>query len=340
MTRTLQILVLLSILPVAACDRDSRLSEYELTGSAMGTTYSVLMVDPAADLAKDDLMTRVTDTLERIENLLSTWRDESELSRFNANSTVGWIDVSHELCIAIERALEVSHQTKGAFDITVGPLVNLWGFGPTGDVIEPPPEDALLAALGIVGYQELQTRCDEPAVRKNDAAVYVDLSGWAKGHAVDELALLLDEHQVNNYLVEIGGELKVRGHNAESRKWAVAIESPSTTRREPHKVLRVTNTSVATSGDYRNYFDHNGKHYSHTIDARTGRPIEHELAAVTVVNESAAYADAMATALLVLGPAEGPRRAEELGVAAYFLIRGKTAIEEVTTPHFDLLRAS
>lgn len=340
MTRILQICVLLPIVLLAACERHSRLPEYELVGHAMGTTYSVLLVDPAVEVSKDRLEARISETLERIENLLSTWRENSELSNFNTNPVSGWIDVSIELCDAIERALEVSRQSNGAFDITVGPLVNLWGFGPHGDVSKPPEDKALLEVMSIVGYEELQTRCDEPAVRKSNGAVYVDLSGWAKGHAVDEIAVLLDEHQFADYLVEIGGEVRVRGHNAEGLKWAVAIETPSTTSRTPHSVLRVTNTSVATSGDYRNYFDHDGRHYSHTIDARTGRPITHELAAVTVVSESAAYADAMATALLVLGPAEGPRRAEELGLAAFFLIRSETSIDEVTTPHFDLLRNS
>jgi len=338
-TRLLKICTLLPALLLTACESDSRLPEYELVGEAMGTTYSVLLVDPAADVANDQLEARIDETLERIENLLSTWRDDSELSKFNANLTSGWIDVSSELCGTIEQALEVSRQSQGAFDITVGPLVNLWGFGPDGDVSEPPDDDTLLVAMNTVGYKELQTRCDEPAVRKSDGAVYVDLSGWAKGYAVDELADLLDDHQLTDYLVEIGGEIRVRGHNAEELKWAVAIETPSTTTRTPHSVLRVTNTSVATSGDYRNYFDHDGNRYSHTIDARTGRPIEHELAAVTVVSESAAYADAMATALLVLGPAEGPRRAEELGLAAFFLIRGETSVQEIATPHFELLRS-
>jgi thiamine biosynthesis lipoprotein len=193
--------------------------------------------------------------------------------------------------------------------------------------------------MAEVGYERLQTRCDAPAVNKRSGGIYVDLSAWAKGHAVDELASVLDQHHLENYLVEIGGEIKVRGHNAEGLKWAVAIETPSTTKRVPHSVLRVTNTSVATSGDYRNFFEYGGRYYSHTIDARTGRPISHSLAAVTVVNESAAYADAMATALLVLGPTDGPERAEKLGIAAYFLIRSKTGFDEVTTPGFELLRS-
>lgn len=339
MTRLLQICLLLPTLLVAACEGDTRMPEYELSGNAMGTTFNVLLVSPSERVSKDQLQARIFETLEDVEDLASTWREDSELSKFNANPASGWIATSVELCEAIAGALEVSRQSEGAFDITVGPLVNLWGFGPEGATSEPPTEDVLVAVMAEVGYERLQTRCDAPAVNKRSGGIYVDLSGWAKGHAVDELASVLDQHQLENYLVEIGGEIKVRGHNAEGLKWAVAIETPSTTKRVPHSVLRVTNTSVATSGDYRNFFEYGGRYYSHTIDARTGRPISHSLAAVTVVNESAAYADAMATALLVLGPTDGPERAEKLGIAAYFLIRSKTGFDEVTTPGFELLRS-
>ena len=340
MVRLLQICLLIPMLMLVACEGNSRLPQYELSGNAMGTTFSVLLVAPGEDFSKEQLQSNILETLEAVDRLASTWREDSELSRLNANRSSEWIDTSIELCTAIERALEISRLTDGAFDITVGPLVNLWGFGPDGDVSAPPADSALLAVMEEVGYERLKTHCDTPAVQKQNGNIYVDLSGWAKGHAVDRLAALLDEKQLKDYLVEIGGELRVRGHNAEGLKWAVAIESPSTTKRVPHSVLRVTNTSVATSGDYRNFFDHEGQHYSHTIDPRTGRPISHALAAVTVVNESAAYADALATALLVLGPTEGPERAKNLGVAAYFLIRDKTGIMEVSTPTFDSLGAS
>jgi thiamine biosynthesis lipoprotein len=340
MVRFLHTCLLLLALSLTGCDRTARLPEYELSGNALGTTFNVLLVAPAEDVSREELQSNIVATLADVDKLASTWRDDSELSMFNANPASGWIETSVEFCSAIENALEVSRLTDGAFDITVGPLVNLWGFGPGGDVSQPPGEDDLRAAKARVGYDGLETRCDKPAVQKSNRDIYVDLSGWAKGYAVDELAMLLDRHELKDYLVEIGGELRVRGHNAEGLNWAVAVETPSTTKRVPHSVLRVTNTSVATSGDYRNFFRHDGRLYSHTIDARTGRPISHALAAVTVVNESAAFADAMATALLVMGPEDGPERAKELGISAYFLIRKESSIETVTTPSFDLLRTS
>jgi thiamine biosynthesis lipoprotein len=233
--------------------------------------------------------------------------------------------------------MAISVLTDGAFDITVGPLVNLWGFGPTGSVLEPPTDAAIAAARQHVGYEKLHTDCGHSTIRKDDAALYVDLSGWAKGRAVDAVSAMLDTSGIGNYLVEIGGELRVSGHNSEQRKWAVAIEAPSTSQRVPQAVIRVTDTSVATSGDYRNYFEYGGNSYSHTIDPRTGRPVTHGLAAVTVVHPENAFADAMATALLVLGPEAGPRVAEDLGIAAYFLVRHPTEIEEIITPEFESL---
>ena len=329
--------LLFALTTFVACGR-ARLPEVELSGGTMGTTFNIVLIAPGDDVAGDRLKDSIAVTLDRIDALASTWRTDSELAVFNASSTTDWITVSGELCSLVEQALEVSRLSDGAFDITVGPLVNLWGFGPEGDVREPPGEKLIEAAMGNVGYEGLETRCSEPAIRKRRARMYVDLSGWAKGHAVDRLAELLDEYGFRDYLVEVGGELRVRGHNAENRKWAIAVEAPSTRTRKPHSVLRVTDTSVATSGDYRNYFDHDGKHYSHTIDARTGRPVEHDLAAVTVVNRSAAFADAMATALLVLGPEKGPSLAEDLGIASYFLVRNGTGIREMTTTNFELLR--
>lgn len=338
MSRWPPLCILTTVVLLAACSPDERLPEYQLSGSTMGTTYSVKLVAPGEYLNKDDLQSRIAETLAAVDKLTSTWRDDSDLSKFNVNPSTDWIDVSSEFCNAIESALAVSRATGGAFDITVGPLVNLWGFGPDGERQEPPDTAALNAVMADVGYEGVEARCDQPAVRKRSSTMYIDLSGWAKGYGVDRLAAVLDDHALKDYLVEIGGELRMRGQNAEGRNWAIAVEMPSTMTRRSQSVLRLTDTSVATSGDYRNYFEHDGRHYSHTIDARTGRPVTHDLAAVTVISDTAAFADAMATALLVLGPEAGLALAEDLGVAGYFLVRNKTGIRELSTSSFDLLR--
>ncbi|MBT8080908.1 MAG: FAD:protein FMN transferase [Gammaproteobacteria bacterium] len=328
--------LLAALLTLAGCG-DGRLEQLDLSGNALGTTFNVSIVAPPDALDIDALEGDIVATLTRIDLLASTWRGDSELSAFNENTSVDWILVSPAFCAALESTRDISEATNGAFDVTVGPLVNLWGFGPGGDVAAPPSDAEIDAARRRVGYGQLDIDCDARLVRKDHRAIYVDLSGWAKGHAVDALAALLDARGLGNYLVEIGGELRVSGHNSERRNWAIAIEAPSTSERVPHAIVRVTDTSVATSGDYRNYFEHDGARYSHTIDPRTGRPVTHDLAAVTVVHPSAAFADAMATAFLVLGPVNGPALATELDVAGYFLVRNGTNIEEIATLRFDTL---
>ncbi|MDJ0749827.1 MAG: FAD:protein FMN transferase [Woeseiaceae bacterium] len=329
-------LCLFCFVVLASCG-SGRFPQLELTGSALGTTFKVAVVDAPETLDEQTLETDIVAALAAVDDLASTWRADSELSELNANPSIDWILVSAELCDMLGRALSVSNVTDGAFDVTVGPLVNLWGFGPDGPVTELPSNDAIATTLTTVGHDKIEADCEAKLVRKDVPGLYVDLSGWAKGHAVDELAALLDRSGLENYLVEVGGEIRVKGHNKEGLNWAVAVEAPLMSERAPHAVLRVTNTSVATSGDYRNYFEYDSSYYSHTIDARTGRPVTHNLAAVTVVNPSAAYADAMATALLVLGPDAGPSRAEELGIAAYFLVREMTGIREITTTEFERL---
>ena len=320
---------------LAACDRDTEHVTHELNGNTMGTTFSVLLVAPPVSVSLDSLQSEITATLERIEDIASTYRETSELSKFNAHSSTDWIDASAEFCDLIYQALSVSRETAGAFDITVGALVNLWGFGPDPAVDKPPSPEQIDFALQHVGYRGLQTDCAQPAIRKSAAMMYVDLSAWAKGYAVDQLAGLLDLNGLENYLIEIGGELRARGYNAEERKFAIALETPVPEHSNEYSIIRLSDAGVATSGDYRNYFESDGQRYSHTIDPRSGRPISHELASVTVVNDSTAYADAMATALLVLGPADGLALAEDLGIAAFFSIRTNLGIETFSSSAYS-----
>ena len=327
-------LLLLPVILLAACG-DGRLAQIDLVGEALGTTFKVSVVEPAAALDTSALEADILSALARVDALASTWRDDSELAALNASDSTDWIEVSDAFCSALEDSWAVSRTSGGAFDATIGPLVNLWGFGPNGRVVVPPTAAAIDEAMQHVGYDKLELDCDNARVRKSDPQVYVDLSGWAKGYAVDEVAEVLVDRQLANFLVEVGGEMRVSGHNSEARKWAVAIEAPSTSQRVPQSIIRITDTGVATSGDYRNYFEYDGVTYSHTVDPRTGRPVTHDLAAVTVLQASAAFADAMATALLVLGPNEGPELAEHLGIAAYFLIRAESGIEEITTNTFE-----
>ena len=332
-TSFLIFLVPLSVL--AACG-DQRVAEYQLSGSTMGTSFSVAVVTELV-FDRQQLQAQIVATLENVEQRMSTYRRNSELSQFNYSSSTDWTPVSRELCEAVGDAIEIGHLTDGAFDITVGPLVNLWGFGPDDSRKEPPSAEAIDAAMLATGREYLHADCEVPAIRKDRAKLYIDLSAYAKGLAADDIAALLDSENIANYLVEIGGDLRARGHNANNAKWRIAIERPDQPGNAVEKIIHVHDLSVATSGDYRNFFEFEGRRYSHTIDPRTGRPVTHNLASVTVLGESAAFADAMATAMMVLGPEAGMALAEREGIAADLLLRDGGTITEHMSSKFKSL---
>jgi thiamine biosynthesis lipoprotein len=329
-------LLLVTSLALAACARGT--AEFSLSGETMGTDYSVKIAANSVDMKR--VKGQVEATLDAVDAMLSTYRPESELSRFNADSTTEWHTVSGEFCAKVEQALSVSKMTDGAFDITVGPLVNLWGFGPDAQTDEPPSDEDIAAAEAVVGYHRLHADCAIPALKKDVPDLYIDMSGLGKGYAADRVAEKLDEDGLTNYLIEVGGELRLRGTNRHGDKWAIGIEAPLYDRREPYAVVHLTDTAVATSGDYRNYFESGGVHYQHIIDTRTGRPVTHSMASVTVVDGDGSRADALATGLLVLGPDRGMQLAKTQGLAVLFLMRDEGRITEMSSPAFERLRST
>jgi thiamine biosynthesis lipoprotein len=222
----------------------------------------------------------------------------------------------------------------GAFDITVGPLVNLWGFGPDPMLFVAPDAVLIRQTLTKIGYQKLLFDDQNQRVKKIEVSLYLDLSAIAKGYAVDKVGALLEEYGISHYMVEIGGELRLKGHNIKQKPWRIAIEKPSSEQRVIQKVLPLSNISLATSGDYRNFFESEGVRFSHTIDPRSGSPIRHDLASVTVLSETTMKADALATALMVLGDEEGGRMAERENIAALFIIKTKDGFTEKASSSF------
>jgi thiamine biosynthesis lipoprotein len=323
----------------SGCGSDSdRLAEHVLAGETMGTTFSVKIVQQG-DLADKELIRqRISDSLAALDQALSTYKADSNLSEFNRASSTNWVTVSQELCDVVDAAQLISRMTNGAFDITVGPLVNLWGFGPSGDRSGPPDAESITAAKANVGHRHLETDCDQPALRKKVPDLYVDLSGFAKGHAVDRIAEILDEFTAASYLVEIGGEVRMKGHNAKGVPWAIAVEKPLDDSRSVQSIVQLTDSAMATSGDYRNFFEWEGTRYSHTIDPATGYPVAHSGAAVTVIADSTARADGLATALLVLGPDKGMTLADRHAIAAYFLVRDNGNFEERMSSTFASMK--
>ncbi|MBT1444687.1 FAD:protein FMN transferase [Shewanella sp. JM162201] len=270
-----------------------------LSGSTMGTTYNIKVVPvPGLPDAKA-LQAEIDVALERVNDQMSTYRPDSELSRFNQLSPEQGIEVSADTVKVIEEGMRLHRMTGGALDITLGPLVNIWGFGPDKRPTHSPTDAEIAAAKLRTGIEHISI--EGLKLTKHNAELYVDLSSIAKGFGVDVIAELLEKYHPSGYLVEIGGELRVKGTKADGSAWRIAIEKPVTDGRAVSEVVEPGTMGMATSGDYRNYFEENGKRFSHLIDPRTGYPIAHTLASVTVLHPSCMTADGLATAMMVLG---------------------------------------
>lgn len=300
----------------------------------MGTTWSVKLAELPRGVAAEELQSEIDALLELVNDQMSTYRPGSELSRFNSAQTTEWFPVSAETASTVTRAIEIGRRADGALDVTVGPLVDLWGFGSDPRPGRVPSVDELSAAREIAGLDRLQARLDPPALRKADPRMRVDLSAIAKGDGVDRVGALLDARGLSAWLVEIGGEMSARGRKRSDDPWTIAIEKPISEGRAIATVLPLEDLALATSGDYRNFFEENGIRYSHTIDPRTGAPIRHGLASVSVFAATCRDADGWATALDVLGPDQGYDRAVEEDLAALFFVREAGGFREIATPAY------
>ena len=299
-------------------------------GPTMGTTYHVRFVQPnAAKIGVEQLQNDVEKMLREVDAQMSTYREDSELSRFNRAPADEWFPVSAATAHVVDAAQEISRKTDGALDVTMGPLLRLWRFGPDDagattarrDFTEP-SEGLLEEIRGKTGYKKLQARTDPPALRKLAEGIEVDLSSIAPGYAVDRMAEIMSSHGIENFMVEIGGEVRAAGHREDGKPWRVAIERPLLKRREMQVALPLVDAAISTAGDYRKYFEHEGRRYSHIIDPAAGRPVQHHLASVTVLADTCLEADGWDTALLVMGPERGFRFADQNGIAALFISRG------------------
>lgn len=302
----------------------------------MGTTYSVKYRHGPDAPPLQVIQTEVDALLTGINQTMSTYDPESELSRVNRMRTTDWVPVSASLLAVLKTALEIGAQSEGAFDITVGPLVDLWGFGPGFHPDRIPLEADIAAARARGGPDKLTL--GETAIRKHRPDVFLDLSGIAKGYGVDRIGELLTAHGIEHYMVEIGGEVRVRGLNASDTPWRIAIEKPLPGERSIQGVLGLSDIALATSGDYRNFFEIAGRRYSHTIDPATGRPVDHHLVSVTVLADTSMRADAWATAFMVLGPERGMTIAERIGLPVLFIIERDGQFEERVCCAFERYR--
>ena len=301
----------------------------------MGTSFSVKASQLPEGFKVSRLEKLINRRLDEIDQRMSTFISDSEVSLINSSRNTGATFINPELEKVLLVAQEISVLTEGAFDITVGPLVNLWGFGPDKTNNQAPKAEAIQQALKSVGYQKLVINTRVVTLRKTLPSIAIDLSALAKGYAVDEVAEVLDQQGITDYLVEIGGELHLKGKNLQGENWRIAVEKPNEEKRELQTVLSLTDIAMATSGDYRNYFEQDGQRFAHTLDPRTGYPITHKLASVTVLSDTTMKADAWATALMVLGPEQGYNIAEQQNLAVLFIIKTDQGFIERETPLFS-----
>ena len=327
----MRLITLISLLFIifasSACDSNSQKkiingnSKIALFGKTMGTSYNIAIIHPEKlNIDKDLLQSNIDSLLKHLNQQVSTYIKESQISQFNQFKSTEWIVIDKEFYSILQAAHKISEISDGAYDATISPLIDLWGFG-TKNLEKPPSETQVKSAMTNIGHQMLKFNSATHAIKKTNPNVRIDLSGIAKGYAVDIISNFLKDQGLENHLVEIGGELKANGFNQNNKKWRIAIEQPDLNINIAEHGIHITNQAIATSGDYRNYYIENGIRLSHIIDPKTGYPIAHKLASISVLHESAMYADGYATAILVLGETAGKVFAKEQNLDVFMVIR-------------------
>jgi thiamine biosynthesis lipoprotein len=303
----------------------------KIKGYTMGTGYSV-MWPSISNVQAEIVQQKIEAELVKINQQMSTYDSNSEISQFNQASAPFTQTISPEFADVLNLSLEIHSLSQGYFDISVGPLVNLWGFGPDKLTKLAPSEEQIQQAQSQIGLDVISL---EGLRLSKLANRYLDLSAIAKGFAVDEVANLIEGLGIESYLVEIGGEIRVKGQKPEGLSWKVAVEAPDFSERRVQKILPLKDVAMATSGDYRNYFEDKGQRFSHSIDPFTAKPVKHKLASVTIIDEHCARADALATAMLVMGEQKAKEFAVQKGIKAYLIVREEHSFTEYLSPTFE-----
>lgn len=321
---------LVALLLLSGCEKSVEL--VHLSGPTMGTTYNIKYTQQVGIPSSSVLQVEIDRLLEEVNDQMSTYRESSELSRFNRYSGNDPFSVSEQTAIVVQEAIRLNELTLGALDVTVGPLVNLWGFGPEARRDVVPSEEALAQRKAKTGIVHLSV--EGHTLRKDIPDLYVDLSTIAKGWGVDVIANYIESQGVENYMVEIGGEIRLKGLNREGVPWRIAIEKPATEERTVQEIIEPGEMAIATSGDYRNYFERDGVRYSHIIDPKTGYPINNYVVSVTVFDKSSMTADGLATGLMVLGEEKGMAIAELNQIPVLMIVKTEDGFKERVSSAF------
>lgn len=337
-----RVLIILFALAAISCARPPEI--IDLSGQTMGTRYTIKIVDHEGTFERSDLQAEVDATLEAVNARFSNWDPNSEVSRFNAAQANEFIAVSPAFRSLMRTADTIYAQSDGQFDVTLSPLIELWGFGASPDNRGHSPEQSAIdTALAQIRQGEVLSWSDDgTALRKNTPDASINFAAIAKGAGVDEVAEALAQAGARDFMVEIGGEVYAAGHNGSGQPWRLGIERPDSPNRQVEEIVVLSDMGMATSGDYRNYFEEDGVRYTHIIDAQTGRPVTHKTASVTVLAETSAEADAWATGLLALGLERGLEIAETHQIAVLFMVRSDDhdyiGFEHVASAQFRALQ--
>ena len=327
-------LVVLIALTLWRLPADSAVTVHDFVGVTMGTSFSVRVDGDLTAAERETVRDVIQSRLDRVEELMSTYDSASELSRFNHHDTTDPFAASGALLDVLAMAREVSERSDGAFDVTVAALVDAWGFGPGGRPERAPDQTQLDELRARVGYERIVVDRDAATVSKAIPEAVVDLSAIAKGYGVERVASGLEELGLTSFLVEVGGELKAAGTKRDGTRWRVGVEAPNLAARTVYATLDLVDQAIATSGDYRSFYDEEGARFAHIIDPRSGRPIRYAGASVSVVHVDCAMADGWATALSVLGPEDGYDLALREGIAALFVMESPDGFRSRATPAF------
>mgnify|MGYP002700259916 CR=1 FL=1 len=332
------ILIVLLAISISGCfpSNDSAKEELLLQGHTMGTTYNVKVIATVEQVEALQLQQKIDAALEQVNQEMSTYIPDSEISRFNKSQSTEAIEISTGFARVLSESIRLGEISGGKLDVTVGPLVNLWGFGPEQRPETVPSNEILASTRARVGLNNLHLNGNQ--LSKDIPNLYIDLSTIAKGYGVDVVAELIETNGITNYLVEIGGEMRLKGFKHTGELWAIAIEKPildpSGAQRAVHQVVIPKDNAVATSGDYRNYFEAEGQRFSHIINPATGKPIVHNLVSVTVITPSSMTADGLSTTLMVMGAEQGMKFAVENDLAALFISKTEHGFSEQFTVKF------
>jgi thiamine biosynthesis lipoprotein len=303
-----------------------------LRGLTMGTSWQVQCYVNTRQ-SEESLQAGIQTQLDEVVAQMSPWEEDADITRFNRAPAHSWHVLPPEFFKVLQHSLFVAEQTGGAYDPNIGQLANLWGFGPAGKISIAPDEIAIQGALRSGNWQQIQINKDNQSV-KQSGHIQLDLCSTAKGFGVDQVARYLQQMDIESYLVEVGGELRGLGCKPDGQPWWVSLEDIAEQVQETNHVVALHGLSIATSGDTNRYFMHEGKRYSHTIDPRTGYPIEHGVAAVTVLHAECMIADALATAMTVMGLDAGMQYAKRLHAAARFVVREENGFRTYMSPAF------